>query len=307
MLDLSIIIVNWNGRELLRKCLDAVQATTKTTQYEIVVVDNNSSDGSQDMVRQDYPGVKLIANSENVGFARANNQALEINTARYALLLNSDAFVKENTIDTMVEFMDSHPDAGMAGCKLLYEDGRLQPSCTTFPTLFSEFCIATGLDKAFAKSPIFGRYQMTFWDFNDIREVDAIMGAFMLVRAEPLAEIGYLDPAYFMYSEEVDWCYRFKKAGWKIYYYPHVEAVHLWGGSSKKVKVEMHIQLYRSRIEFFRKNYGSLPAFFVKLIIGLNCLVRLGPGILYYFKKADSQGKQKYQASWQLLHALPNL
>lgn len=303
MLDLSIIIVNWNGRDLLRKCLDAVRETTRKTQYEIVVVDNNSSDGSQDMMRQEYPDVRLIANTENVGFARANNQAVRDNQARYLLLLNSDAFVKEDTIDTMVEFMDSHPEAGMAGCKLLYEDGRLQPSCTTFPTLLTELFIALQLDKLFPKSPLFGKHLMTYWDFSELREVDAIMGAFMLVRNTAVEKVGLLDESYFMYSEEVDWCYRFKEAGWKIYFNPAVEATHLWWGSAKKMRVEMHIQMYRSKVLFFRKRYGQLSASLLKIMLGFNCLLRLGPGLVYYAKKSDNE---KYQAVWKLFQALPS-
>jgi GT2 family glycosyltransferase len=269
MLDVSIIVVNWNGRDLLRKCIDAVQQTVKKVSYEIV--------------------------------ARANNQAMQGNDARYILLLNSDAFVKENAVDEMVAFMDARPEAGMAGCKLLYEDGRLQPSCTAFPTLMTELFIALRLDKLFPKSKLFGKYLMTYWDFNDVREVDAIMGAFMLVRNSAIQKIGMLDESYFMYSEEVDWCFRFKEAGWKIYYNPAVETTHLWFGSAKKVRVEMHIQMYRSKVMFFRKRYGDLSANILKLFVGLNCLVRLGPGAVYYLRK-DSE---KYQAVWKLFRALP--
>jgi GT2 family glycosyltransferase len=183
MLDLSIIVVNWNTSDLLAKCLRCVQSTVKQTTYEIWVVDNASSDGSVDMLRRDFPDVKLVANTQNVGFARANNQAMRLAAGCYLLLLNSDAFVKDNTIDTMVRFMDARPDAGLAGCKLLYEDGRLQPSCSTFPTLATELTIAFGLDKLFPKSRVFGKYMMTDWDYHDSREVDVIMGAFFVARA----------------------------------------------------------------------------------------------------------------------------
>ncbi len=152
MLDLSIIIVNWNTRELMARCLNAVDATVKKIAYETIVVDNNSSDGSPDMVRTQFPNVKLIANTDNGGFSKANNQGIHISQGRYVLLLNSDAFVLENTLDTMVAFMDAHPEAGMAGCKLLYEDGSLQASCATFPTLATEFYIAAGLDKLFPRA-----------------------------------------------------------------------------------------------------------------------------------------------------------
>lgn len=305
MLDVSIIVVNWNAKDLLAKCLTCVQNTVKNASYEIIVVDNNSTDGSQDMVRRDFPAVQLIANPQNVGFARANNQAMRFSQGRYVLLLNSDAFVKEHTIDHMVDFMDAHPEAGMSACKLLYGDGRLQPSCTSFPTLLTEFFTAVGLSQAFPKSRLFGHYMMTYWNYDDTREVDSIMGAFMLVRASALDAVGLMDESYFMYSEEVDWCFRFKKANWKIYFHPDVEAVHLWGGSASQVKTKMHVQMYRSRVMFFRKNYGQLSAALLKLLLGLSCLLRIGPGALYYLVKP--QGQQKREASWQLLRALPGL
>jgi GT2 family glycosyltransferase len=306
-LDLSIIIVNWNTRDLLTRCLQSVYNTTSSLDFEVIVVDNASTDGSQDMVRQEFPDVSLIANTENLGFAKANNQAIRCSQGRYILLLNSDAFVRENTIEQMVAFMDVHPEAGMAGCKLLYEDGRLQPSCTTFPTLFTEFCIATRLAKLFPKSPLFGKYRMTYWDFDDVREVDVILGAFMLARITAIDEVGLMDEGYFMYSEEVDWCYRFKEKGWKIFFYPGVEAVHLLGGSTRRVQVEMLVQMYRSRIEFFRKYYGKRSATLLKVLVGFHCLLRIGPGVWFYFLADDPYVRQRYWAFWQLLRALSTL
>ncbi|MCA0454114.1 MAG: glycosyltransferase family 2 protein [Chloroflexi bacterium] len=305
MVDLSIIIVNWNGKDLLAKCLRCVESTVKRVSYETVVVDNASTDGSQDMVRRDFPNVKLIANKDNVGFATANNQAMKVVEGRYVLLLNSDAFVHENTLDTMVTFMDEHPQAGMSSCKLLYEDGSLQRSCATFPTLATEFYIALGLDKLFPKSKVFGKYLMTDWDYDTTRQVDVIMGAFMMVRRELISKIGMMDEAFFMYSEEVDWCYRFKQAGSTVYFYPDVTCVHLWGGSSKAVKVESLLRLYRARVQFFRKHYGRLSAFLYKMILGFNALVRVGPGALYYLTRGNPASKQKHYAFRQLLRAIP--
>ncbi|UCC63976.1 MAG: glycosyltransferase family 2 protein [Anaerolineae bacterium] len=307
MTDLSIVIVNWNTRDLLARCLEAVYKTTSKLDFEVIVVDNGSTDGSQEMVRKEFPHVSLIANTNNLGFTKANNQAIRGSQGRYVLLLNSDAFVREHTIEQMVAFLDRHPEAGMAGCKLLYEDGRLQPSCYTFPTLFTEFCIATQLDKLFPKSPVFGQYCMTYWDFDEVREVDVIMGAFMLVRAAAIDQVGLMDERYFMYSEEVDWCYRFREKGWKIYFYPDAEAVHLGGGTTRQVRVEMLVQMYRSRIDFFRKHYGKLSTTLVKVIVGFNCLLRIGPGAWFYLLANNPHGRQKYRAFWQLLRALPTL
>ncbi len=307
MPDVSIIIVNWNTRQLLADCINDIKSYTHDLTYEIIVVDNASSDGSQEMVRTTFPDVHLIANTENVGFARANNQAIRGSRGRYVLLLNSDAFVRDQTIAQTVAFMDAHPDAGMVGCKLRYADGRLQPSCTTFPTLFTELLIATQLERLFPKSRLFGTYRMTYWNFNDIREVDVIMGAYMLVRATAIEQLGMLDESYFMYSEEVDWCYRFKQNGWKVYFYPYVEAIHLWGGSSKPVRVEMLIQLYLSRVAFFRRYYGTTSANLLKLIVGFSCLLRIGPGFWYYLLTANAQQRQKHYAFRKLLRVLPSM
>ncbi len=308
MLDLSIIIVNWNGKDLLTKCLQCVESTVKKISYETFVVDNASTDGSQDMVRRDFPNVKLMANTDNVGFAKANNQAMKIAVGRYVLLLNSDAFVKENTLDAMVAFMDEHPDAGMASCKLFYEEGQLQLSCTSFPTLRTELYITLGLPKLFPKSHEFGRYFYEDWDYNSVRsDIDVILGAFMLARKTAIDAVGMMDESYFMYSEEVDWCYRFKKKGWKIYFEPKVEAIHLWGGTSKQVKIQMLIQLYRSRIKFFRENYSWLSGQLLKVILGVYCVSRIVPWGLSNRLKPNSNLKQKQQAFQALLKALPGL
>ncbi len=305
MLDVSIIVVNWNAQDLLRKCLQCVQTTVQQVTYEIIVVDNASTDGSQAMVRNEFPAVIQIENSDNAGFTRANNQGIAISQGRYILLLNSDAFVENHTIDAMVEFMDNHPEAGMSGCKLLNEDGSLQPSCYTFPSLTTEFYTALQLDKLLAQHREFGKYKMSWWDFNDVRDVDAVMGAFMLVRREVIEQTGGMDESYFMYSEEVDWCYRIKQQGWKILYNPEAQAVHLWGGSSQQVRVEMFLQLYRSRVAFFRKNYGGASAFLLKMILGFGCLLRIGPGMVYYLRVVDAKQREKHKAFQKLLTALP--
>lgn len=305
MLDLSIIIVNWNGKDLVRRCIEAVRATTERIRYEVIVVDNNSSDGSQEFIRSAFPDVTLIENTDNAGFAHANNQGMAVATGRYLLLLNSDAFVNPGTLDAMVAFMDAHPEAGMSACKLLYEDGRLQPSAYAFPSLRTELYTAFQLDKLFARSREFGQYLMTWWDFDDVRPVDSVMGAFMLARREAVEAVGPMDESYFMYSEEVDWCFRFRRAGWQILYNPAVTTVHLWGGSSGGVRLEMFLQLYRSKVLFFRKNYGPLHAQLLKLILGLGCLLRIGPGLIYYRFTGDSSKRDKHQAFRALWGALP--
>ena len=305
MLDLSIIIVNWNAQDLLRKCLDHVQTTVQTTSYEIIVIDNGSTDGSQALLKAGFPDVKLIENAENAGFARANNQGMQIAAGRYFLLLNSDAFVEAGTIDTMIQFMDDHPEAGMSACQLLYEDRSLQPSAYAYPTLKTELYTTLQLNRFFPKNREFGKQAMTYWDFNDTRPVDAVMGAFMLVRREVVDQVGMMDESYFMYSEEIDWCYRIQQQGWQILYNPAVQTVHLWGGTSKQIRTEMFLELYRSKVKYFRKNYGLVSANVLKLIIGFGCLLRIGPGMIYYLRTANPEQREKHRAFRQLLQDLP--
>lgn len=279
---LSIIIVNWNTRDLLTACLDSIERSLFSgdgggagLETEIIVVDNGSTDGSAEMLRRDYPGVRLIENRENIGFARANNQGLAASRGHYLLLLNTDAFLREPALAQLVRFMDEHPEAGIIGPRLYFGDGTLQRSCYAFPTLATEFYGAIGLDRLFPRSRLFGRYRLSYWDMRDVREVDVVMGACLMARREVFEQIGGLDERFFMYSEEVDWCYRARQAGWRIYYVPQAEATHLWGGTSRTLPVQTVVQLYHSRLLFFRKHYGPATTAAYKAVLALACLVRL--------------------------------
>lgn len=275
MPSLSIILVNWNTQDLLLRCLRDVYHTAGDLDLEVILVDNASSDGSVAAVRRDYPQVHIIENRENAGFARANNQGMRAAHSPYLLLLNTDAFVHPGTLQKLVAHMESTSDTGVAGCRLYYEDGRLQRSVTSFPTLATELWQALFLDRLFPRSPVFGKYQMTYWEMEDLREVDSVMGAVMILRRKALDQVGLFDEGYFMYSEEVDLCYRIKKAGWKVRYLPDATATHIWGGSARKVPAETFLRLYRSRVRFFRQNYGSGQAALYKGVLALNCLPRV--------------------------------
>lgn len=308
-MDLSIIVVNWNTKELLSKCLKLVYDTVTSLEFELFVVDNASQDGSAVMVKELFPQALLIENGENVGFSRANNQAIKESSGRYILLLNTDTFVTKGTIEQMVAFMDAHPETGAAGCRLYFPNGQLQLSCSSFPTLFTEFCLATSLDKLFPSSPFFGRYRMNYWDFNDVREVDVVLGAFMIIRRRVIEQVGLLDETFFMYSEEVDWCYRIKEGGWKIYYVPYAEATHIWGGSVEQIKADMFVEMYRSRIAFFQKYYGWISVLGLKLLLAGACIARL-VSLPVRYVLGGSPGKETRQrlcGYWRLFKALPSL
>jgi GT2 family glycosyltransferase len=302
--DLSIIIINFNAEELILRCLQAVYNTIGSLDCEVIVVDNASTDDSINVVRKAYPQVRLFCNQENIGFARANNQALQVARGQYFLLLNSDAFVHEGAIVTLIKFMESHPDTGAAGCRLVYEDGSLQRSCYSFPTPITELWQTLWLDRLFARSPVFGKFRMTYWDFNSDRDVDWVMGAVMILRKEAIDQVGLLDEEYFMYSEEMDLCYRLKQAGWKVSFVSEATATHLWGGTSRQNKELAFIRLYKSRVMFSRKHYGYLTTILYKMVLFAGSLIRvLGGAIAGLFRKNEEiqYGTRNY---WVLLRLL---
>jgi len=305
MANVSVIIVNWNTQDYLERCLAALYRTENATVKDVWVVDNASSDGSVGMVKAKFPQVCLIENEQNVGFARANNQALRASTADLVLLLNSDAFLEEGCLTRLVAVMQTNPDTGAAGARLLNADHTLQRSCYAFPTLSTELWQTLGFDRLFASSPFFGKFLMTDWAMDDFRVVDVVMGAVMLLRRQTLEQVGHLDESFFMYSEEVDLCYRMAQAGWKVRYVPDAWAVHLWGGSSKKVKAETLLRLYRSRVQLFRKHYGKWTAFLYKGLIVFNSLTRtiLGCLVVAFTKNTDLWEKTK--GYWRLLSQAP--
>ncbi len=284
---LSIIIVSYNVRDFLAQTLRSVQKATHSIPAEILVVDNHSEDGSPHMVATEFPQVRLIRNSQNVGFARANNQALSLARGKFLVLLNPDTIVQEDTFEKLIQFFDTHADAGMAGCKILNPDGSLQLACRrSFPTPWVAFTKLVGLSALFPKSRLFGKYNLTYLNPDEVTEVDAISGSFMMVRRETYQQVGPLDERFFMYVEDLDWCYRVKKAGWKIYYVPETKIVHYKGASSEKGDRETLVLFYRAMLQFvqkhFRGRYLFLPQWF--LISGIG--IRLALSFLYrWFKK----------------------
>jgi len=262
--DLSIIIVNWNTCNLLAKCLDSISQAVRASAYEIIVVDNNSTDGSTAMVHTQFPAVRLIENQQNVGFTQANNQALAATCGRYVLLLNSDTEAQPGALDAMVRFMDAHPVSGATGAHLLNPDGSFQASYTDFPTLWREFLILSSLGRALLR-PSYPSYGPEVE--KGPQRVDYTEGACLLVRREAVEQVGGLDEGFFMYAEEVDWCYRMKRADWEVWYLPEVRVVHHGGGSSRQRKTRMEAELYRSRIRFFRKHHGAVQAVCLKGLI----------------------------------------
>jgi GT2 family glycosyltransferase len=258
MLDVSIIVVAWNVRQLLYNCLKSVYDQTEGIDFEVIYVDNASEDGSVEMVTKEFPKTHIITNEENRGFIKANNQGLEIAKGRYLLLLNSDTVVLDNAIAKTIRFAGVHPEAAVVGCKVLNPDGALQRHCFMFPSVLNMFLSVTYLYKIFPESKFFGRERMTWWNFNDVREVETVSGCFSLVRREAIKQVGLMDDAYFVYGDDIDWCFRFKKNGWKIMFTPDAEVIHYNGQSTKLKPSKFMLQLYGSRLIFMRKYRSKL-------------------------------------------------
>ena len=250
--DLDICIVSYNARQLLGQCLRSLFATlgARSPRAQVWVADNGSPDASADLVRREFPAVRLIENRQNLGFARANNQLLTLGRAPYALLLNSDTIVQPGAIERLFTFMEEHPRAGAVGAELLNTDGTVQWSWSAFPTLWSEL---VGREPRPYRPLALSGGGLAY-------QVDWVGGGCLLARRRAIDQVGLLDERFFMYSEETDWCRRLRQAGWECYYLPGARVIHLGGGSSGRGNPAMLAQLYRSKLCYFRKHHGALQA-----------------------------------------------
>jgi len=305
--DLSIVIVNWNTRDLLDACLRSVldEASATGLAVEIFVVDNASTDQSADMVRQRYPNVTLIENSHNPGFAMANNQALVLAKGRYSMLLNPDTLVLADGLGALVRFMDEHPQAGAAGARLLNANGSLQRSCSPEPTLSRELWRLFHLDDVKPQ----GVYAMRKWPVDEPRQVDVVQGAAMIVRAAVLEQVGLLDGGYFMYSEEVDWCTRIRQGGWRIYWVPTARIIHYGGQSARQIADAMFLQLYRGKVQYFHKHWGKTTTGAYKVVLGCATLARIALTPLVWIEPEPLRRHHLNRARQyrKLLRTLPSL
>ncbi len=295
-IDVSVIIVNYNVREFLEQALRSVELARASLSVETFVVDNNSSDGSVDMVRSRFPETHVISNKENTGFSKANNQAIRIASGRYLLILNPDTIIQEDTLVSLVDFMDAHPEAGAVGCKILNADGTFAPeSRRAFPTPAVAFYRIIGLSKLFPQNPRFGRYNLSFLPDTEVCEVDALSGSCMFVRQDALrqnfpassngrpssrddadlqAGAGLFDEDFFMYGEDLDWCYRIQKAGWKIYYTPDTQIIHYKGESTKKGDLRYVLLFYGAMLRFSEKHFKKRHSWFLRLLLRCGIIAR---------------------------------
>lgn len=279
--DLSVVIVNYNVEYFLEQCLNAVKSASKQLKVQVFVVDNNSIDSSVAMVREKFPTVNIIANKDNVGFSKANNQAIHLSDARYVLLLNPDTVIEEDTFVKTVAFMDEHPDAGGLGVRMVDGKGKFLPeSKRGLPTPRVSFYKIFGLARVFPKSRIFGKYHLGYLSEFEINEVDVLSGAFMLMRSETLDKVGLLDEQFFMYGEDIDLSYRIQQGGYKNYYFPQTKIIHYKGESTKKSSVNYVFVFYRAMILFankhFSNNNAKLFSFAINFAIYFRASIALG-------------------------------
>ncbi len=269
---LSIVIVNYNVREFLEHALVSLRSASRGLRCEVIVVDNASDDGSVEMIRKKFPSVHLIASGENLGFAKANNIALRRAQGEFILLINPDTLVQEDTLRTMVSFMREHPEVGLAGCKILNPDGTLQLACRrSYPTPWVAFTKIVGLSSMFPSSQLLGRYNLTYLNENASYSVDAVSGSFMMVRRDVVDKVGGLDEAFFMYGEDLDWCYRIREAGWMIWYVHETQIIHYKGESTKRSNIDEIRTFYAAMHQFVRKHFrhSALTVAILRLSIAM--------------------------------------
>jgi N-acetylglucosaminyl-diphospho-decaprenol L-rhamnosyltransferase len=269
-MDLSVVIVSYNTRELLRGCLDSVLADLDSrANDEVIVVDNASADGSAEMIRDSFPQVRLLANSQNCGFAASNNQAIEQSTGQYVLLLNPDTVVRKGALEGLMAVLEERRDVGVTGPKLLFPDGGFQHSAFSFPTLPMIFLDFFPLHNRLLDSQINGRCPRVLYERTEPFPIDHPLGAALMVRRAVIEEVGLLDESFFMYCEEIDWCFRIKEAGWRILCVPRAEIVHHVAQSTKQFRDEMYVELHRSRYRLYQKHYGSGFRRLARLLVAL--------------------------------------
>ncbi len=273
--DLSIVIVNYNVKYFLEQCLHAVRKASQNLTSEIFVVDNNSVDGSCAMMREKFPDVHLIENNENLGFSKANNQAIRLAAGRYILLLNPDTVIEEDTLEKCVDYMDKNPDAGTLGVKMIDGKGNFLPeSKRSFPTPRIAFYKMFGLSRLFPKSRVFSKYHLGYLDENQVNNVEVLPGAFMMLRKTALDKVGLLDEDFFMYGEDIDISYRLIKAGYRNIYYPKTTIIHYKGESTRKGSMNYVVTFYNAMIIFARKHFSRRMAKSYIMLINLAIYLR---------------------------------
>ena len=298
--DVSIVVVNWNTRELVCNCLKSIFEQAGRINYEVIVVDNGSSDDSVQEVERRFPGVQVIANVTNRGYAAACNQGISASSGRYVLLLNSDILIVDGALEKTVGYADAHTDVALVGCQVRNDDNSILKTCFRFAGVVNLIFQAFGLSRVFKNNRFLGRERMRWWGRDTEEQVEVITGMFMLARRSAIDKVGLMDEDYFFYGEEMDWCYRFGKAGWKVMFWPGARVIHTGGGnqSSKKIPVKAFVQQNKSILIFFRKHRGLISYFSARFILVILYALRYCFWTLLFFTK-PAEKKELYLSEKQ--------
>ncbi|MDM7998332.1 MAG: glycosyltransferase family 2 protein [Acidobacteriota bacterium] len=285
MVDISAIIVSWNTKKLTMDCIRSLESSGGRLSIEIIVVDNASSDGSPDAIAAEFPNIVLIRNNRNLGFASANNIGIRRSTGAYICLINSDVLVPENCLPNMIEHMEQNRNIGVLGPLMRLADGSIGDSCMRFPSVSNWFCRALALDTIFKRWRVFGGFLMTDFRYDRTHDVDVLTGWFWMVRREALQKTGLLDERFFMYGEDIEWCKRFRDAGWRVVFFPEAEAVHYCGKSSAKAPTRFYVEMQRANMQYFAKYHSRAARFGFWVASVLHELVRIaGFALVYLFR-----------------------
>lgn len=281
-MHLSLVIVAWNAKKYVWECLTSLlQATKDHVSSEIIVVDNDSSDGTPQLVSESFPLVKLIRNNNNLGFAKAMNIGIKEANGEFIYLINSDVVVPEDSLEKMLCYMQENQDIGLLAPKMRGPDGTVQRSTMRFPTVWSTFCQAVALDSLFSGSKVFGGFLMRDFGHDRTMDVDVLNGWFWMLRRSALDQVGLLDERFFIYGEDIDWCRRFHLAGWRVVFYHEASAVHYGGASSARAPIRFYIEMQRANLQYWEKHYGWLATWGFLLNSWLHHLIRvIGYGTL---------------------------
>ena len=273
-MDISVVIVGWNARQYLELCLKSLYDATPRRSMEVLVVDNASSDGSSEMIKSQFPQVKLLRSEENLGFSRGNNLAIRQCQGRYIALVNPDVIVFPDCLDALADFLEQNPKVGDVGPRVLNPDMTMQSTCRRFPTLWNNFCSATGLATKFKNSKFFAGEHMFYFPHDRTLHVDVLVGCFSMIRREAFEQVGLLDENLFMYGDDVDWCRRASRAGWQVVFYPGARAIHDRGKITAPYPVRFAVAQQRSILYYWRKHHGFSGEMGIRSIMLFHHLLR---------------------------------
>jgi GT2 family glycosyltransferase len=294
----SIVVVTWNAKRYVEECLASLRANAPCG-TEVIVVDNGSSDGTPDLIRETFPEVRLIVNAANHGFARGNNIGIAASRGRYLFLVNSDVNVPAGCLQKIIKYMDSHPEVGLLGPQMLGPHHEIRRSTMRSPTLANLFGRALALDTIFRGTRWAGGFLMGDFAHDATREVEVLNGWFWVARRQAVEQVGGLDEQFFMYGEDLDWCYRFRAAGWKLVFFAGAAAVHYGGMSSAAAPVRFYVEMQRANLQYWKKHHGRLSCVGYRLIAVLHELLRMaGYAVVRLFRApAPSEAAHKFRRS----------